>query len=137
MYFFAVRIFISDRYYNKSLKTKDINEEIYCLEKAKWWNSKNPDYHYSLALLYQKKSAHVEIKLYERYKLLFSAKNEFETAITQSPTQIKYLASYGWLLGNLGKYDEAIKVLDTAVALNPDLKPATKLKKEFVKLKGR
>jgi len=133
---FAVRIFISDRYYNKSLKTKDINDEIYCLETAKGWNSNNPDYHHRLALLYQEKSAAEYIKPYEKYKLLFSAKNEIETAITQSPAQIKYLISYGWLLGNLGRHDEAIKVLDTAVALNPDLKPATKLKKEFIRLKG-
>ena len=134
---FAVRIFISDRYYDKSLEAKDIKNEIYCVEKASRWNFKNPDYHHRLALLYQEKAAGKDTKPYEKYKLLFSAKNELETAITRSPAQIKYLASYGWLLGNLGRHEEAIKVFNTAVELNPDLKPAAKLKKDFLNLKGR
>jgi tetratricopeptide (TPR) repeat protein len=133
---FSIRIFVSDRYYKQSLEKKELAEKIAGVEKARKWNPENPEYSHSLALLYQEQAAAESIKPYAKYKLLFSAKRELETAIRQSPLQIKYLASYGWLLGNLGMNDEARKVLDTAVNLNPDLKPATKLKKDFEKLKG-
>ncbi|OQA91297.1 MAG: O-Antigen ligase [Elusimicrobia bacterium ADurb.Bin231] len=133
---FSVKVFVSDRYYQSALGKKEIDAKISGIEMAVKWNKKNPVYKHQLALLYQQKASEPGIKPYDKYKLLFSAKKEIETAIELSPAQIKYLASYGWLLGNLGRYDEAIRCLDTAVELNPDLKPASKLKKEFLKLRG-
>ena len=131
---FVIKIFAGDSYFNKT-HASGLSEDsrIEYLQKAVSWDSGNSGYHYVLALSFEDKASLPGTTPYNRYKLLFESKKELETAIRQSPSKTEYLASYGWLMRNLGDNRRADEYFEKALTFSPDMRRINSLYNAYQK----
>jgi tetratricopeptide (TPR) repeat protein len=111
--FLSIQEYIADKYY----KQWDKNKNTEMLINAGRAEPANDLYRYELGKYYLNAAALENTPVTQRVSNIMAAKNEFEKAIQISPTQSLYWASYGWLMGNIKKYDTAEYAFETAQTL--------------------
>ena len=126
----SIKQYLAYRYYVESFsESGEIRSTK--LQKAIKLDPNKAIYYYELGLNFERLAGEEENSSKRKF-LLRSSEEEFVEAIRLSPTEARYWAQYGWLLGNLGENERAKMVLERAKELAPFNKGIEKLYEEFM-----
>ena len=116
----AAKLFTAEYYYqNNSI------QKAYKLQKT------NARYLNAMGKYYENKAAQRDITIQQIRENLNISERYRRTAIKQSPAEGTYYASYGWLLGNLGRESDAHTYFQKALTLNPHSRRIPKLYEQY------
>ncbi|MFW6129847.1 MAG: O-antigen ligase family protein [Atribacterota bacterium] len=120
-------IFITKNYIaNINFKNSDF-------KKAVDRSPDNPRYRHRLGLRYQKLASQPDISYNKKINLLLKAEKQLEKSIILNPSYGRYLASYAWLMGNIGEKNRALKYFNLAQEYYKDNEYIKNLKKRYIK----
>lgn len=85
--------------------------------RAYKFHPKNAQYLNAMGRYYENKASLTPTTSHQVRENLEKSEKYRRQAIKESPTQAIYYASYGWLLGNLGRHGDAVSYYEKALSL--------------------